>query len=195
VSAADYAIGLHAASLVADGGTLQIGIGSLGDAIAQALIVRDRHGAEYRRMLETLCPDGLDGRARRAASTGACTAARRCSSTASCKLIEAGIIRREVFADADAAAAAQQRRHRRRDRHARHAERAARTPAASAVAAVDAADLDFLQHFGVLRAGVRLDGAHLVLGATAAAPTWMTPAPSTPGQHHAGRAAAPRHRS
>ena len=32
-----------------DGGTLQIGIGSLGDAIAQALIVRDRHGAEYRR--------------------------------------------------------------------------------------------------------------------------------------------------
>ncbi|HLO94094.1 MAG TPA: acetyl-CoA hydrolase, partial [Burkholderiaceae bacterium] len=35
---ADYAIGLHAASLVKDGGTLQIGIGSLGDAIAQALI-------------------------------------------------------------------------------------------------------------------------------------------------------------
>jgi acyl-CoA hydrolase len=35
VSAADYAIGLHASSLVADGGTLQIGIGSLGDAIAR----------------------------------------------------------------------------------------------------------------------------------------------------------------
>jgi acyl-CoA hydrolase len=41
------------ASLVADGGTLQIGIGSLGDAIAQALIVRDRHGAEYRRILQS----------------------------------------------------------------------------------------------------------------------------------------------
>jgi hypothetical protein len=48
VSTADYAIGLHASSLVADGGTLQIGIGSLGDAIGQALIVRDRHGDEYR---------------------------------------------------------------------------------------------------------------------------------------------------
>jgi acyl-CoA hydrolase len=35
VSAADYAIGLHASSLVVDGGTLQIGIGSLGDAIAR----------------------------------------------------------------------------------------------------------------------------------------------------------------
>ena len=62
VSTADYAIGLHASSLVADGGTLQIGIGSLGDAIAQALIVRDRHGAEYRRILQSLCPDGVAGR-------------------------------------------------------------------------------------------------------------------------------------
>jgi acyl-CoA hydrolase len=59
VSAADYAIGLHASSLVVDGGTLQIGIGSLGDAIGQALIVRDRHSAEYRHILESLCPDGL----------------------------------------------------------------------------------------------------------------------------------------
>nr|MBP6778841.1 acetyl-CoA hydrolase [Piscinibacter sp.] len=62
VGAADYAIGLHAASLVADGGTLQIGIGSLGDAIAQALIVRDRHGDEFRRILESICPDGVAGR-------------------------------------------------------------------------------------------------------------------------------------
>ena len=62
VTAADYAIGLHASSLVDDGGTLQIGIGSLGDAIGQALIVRDRHGDEYRRILDSLCPDGLVGR-------------------------------------------------------------------------------------------------------------------------------------
>jgi hypothetical protein len=82
VSAADYAIGLHASSLVADGGTLQIGIGSLGDAIAQALIVRDRHG-ESTGASSNLCPDGLAG-ASWAASTRACTAARRCSSTASC---------------------------------------------------------------------------------------------------------------
>ena len=49
-------------SLVVDGGTLQIGIGSLGDAIAQALIVRDRHGAEYRQILQSLCGPDLSGR-------------------------------------------------------------------------------------------------------------------------------------
>ena len=42
VALADYAAGLHAASLVRDGGTLQIGIGSLGDAVAQALVLRQR---------------------------------------------------------------------------------------------------------------------------------------------------------
>src|SRR6185369_6688581 len=62
ISTADYAIGLHASSLVADGGTLQIGIGALGDAIAQALIVRDRHGAEYSEILRGICPDGLEER-------------------------------------------------------------------------------------------------------------------------------------
>jgi acyl-CoA hydrolase len=40
---ADHAIGLHAAALVRDGGTLQLGIGSLGDAVAHWL--RQRHVA------------------------------------------------------------------------------------------------------------------------------------------------------
>lgn len=51
---ADYAAGLHAASLVPDGGTLQIGIGSLGDAVAQALILRQRHNAEFCELLSRL---------------------------------------------------------------------------------------------------------------------------------------------
>lgn len=44
----DHAIGLHAARLVRDGGTLQIGIGSLGDAVAHALILRHHSPAAYR---------------------------------------------------------------------------------------------------------------------------------------------------
>ena len=99
VSMADYAIGLHASSLVADGGTLQIGIGSLGDAIAQALIVRDRHVDEYRRILETLCPDGIGDRDLSRFDSGLYG----CSEmfvNGFLKLIEAGIIRREVFGDA-----------------------------------------------------------------------------------------------
>ena len=54
VGLSDYAIGLHASSLVHDGGTLQIGIGSLGDAIAHALIIRDRDNASYSAMIRRL---------------------------------------------------------------------------------------------------------------------------------------------
>ncbi len=52
VALADHAIGLHASALVKDGGTLQIGIGSLGDAIAHALLLRHHDNAQYRRLLE-----------------------------------------------------------------------------------------------------------------------------------------------
>lgn len=54
VTLTDYAIGLHAASTVPDGGTLQLGIGSLGDGIAQALIVRDRNNAAFKTLLKAL---------------------------------------------------------------------------------------------------------------------------------------------
>jgi hypothetical protein len=49
-----YAIGLHAARLVRDGGTLQIGIGQVGDALAQSLIVRDRNNPAFRELVEKL---------------------------------------------------------------------------------------------------------------------------------------------
>jgi hypothetical protein len=51
-----YAIGLHAASLVRDGGTLQIGIGQVGDALAQGLIVRHRDNAQFRDIMKRLMP-------------------------------------------------------------------------------------------------------------------------------------------
>jgi acyl-CoA hydrolase len=54
ISLADYAAGLHAAALIPDGGTLQIGIGSLGDAVAQALILRHRHNDDFRALLTRL---------------------------------------------------------------------------------------------------------------------------------------------
>ena len=53
-SARGYAAGLHAASLVPDGGTLQIGIGSLGDAVTQGLILRHRNNENFRNILSTL---------------------------------------------------------------------------------------------------------------------------------------------
>ena len=49
-----YAIGLHAAGLVRDGGTLQIGIGQVGDALAQGLIVRHRDNAQFHEIMRRL---------------------------------------------------------------------------------------------------------------------------------------------
>jgi Acetyl-CoA hydrolase/transferase C-terminal domain len=51
-----YAIGLHAAGLVRDGGTLQIGIGQVGDALAQGLIVRHRDNAQFHEIMKRLSP-------------------------------------------------------------------------------------------------------------------------------------------
>ena len=56
VSDTKYAIGLNAAGLVPDGGTLQIGIGQVGDALAQGLIVRHRDNAQYRAVMKRLSP-------------------------------------------------------------------------------------------------------------------------------------------
>ncbi len=56
VSDTKYAIGLHAASLVPDGGTLQIGIGQVGDALAQGLIVRHRDNAQFHAIMQRLAP-------------------------------------------------------------------------------------------------------------------------------------------
>jgi acyl-CoA hydrolase len=47
VGATEYAIGLHAARLVPDGGTLQIGIGEESDAAVHALILRHRESAAF----------------------------------------------------------------------------------------------------------------------------------------------------
>jgi acyl-CoA hydrolase len=57
VSDADYAIGLYASTLVRDGGTLQIGIGALADALSHALALRHTDNDRYRRVLQALDPD------------------------------------------------------------------------------------------------------------------------------------------
>ena len=161
VTSADYAIGLHAASLVEDGGTLQIGIGSLGDAIAQALIVRDRHGAEFARILDSLCPDGIEGRELARFDNGLYG----CSEmfvNGFLKLIEAGIVRREVFGDT----VLQQMINDGRipDTSVTPATLLALLDAGRVNSPLDAQDLAFLKHYGVLRPEVVLEGKDLALG-------------------------------
>ena len=57
VSDTDYAIGLYASTLVRDGGTLQIGIGALADALSHALVLRHTDNEKYREVLHALDPE------------------------------------------------------------------------------------------------------------------------------------------
>jgi acyl-CoA hydrolase len=57
LSTVDYAIGLYCARLVRDGGTLQIGIGEIGDAVVYGLQLRQQQNAEFREILHGLAAD------------------------------------------------------------------------------------------------------------------------------------------
>ena len=94
VSDTKYAIGLHAAGLVRDGGTLQIGIGQVGDALAQGLIVRHRNNAQFLDIMARLAPSA----APRETSVFAkgLYGVSEMVFEAFLGLIDAGIIRREV---------------------------------------------------------------------------------------------------
>ncbi len=54
IDTAGYAIGLHCARLIPDGGTLQIGIGQEGDAAAYGLILRQHDNAVFREAIAAL---------------------------------------------------------------------------------------------------------------------------------------------
>ncbi|HLF29407.1 MAG TPA: acetyl-CoA hydrolase/transferase C-terminal domain-containing protein [Xanthomonadales bacterium] len=58
----DFMIGLHASQLVRDGGTLQLGIGSLGDAVSYFSILRHLDNANYRKLLDSAEADERCGR-------------------------------------------------------------------------------------------------------------------------------------
>lgn len=52
VPAADYMIGLYASTLIKDGGELQVGIGSLADALIYAILLRHKDNEEYQRLIQ-----------------------------------------------------------------------------------------------------------------------------------------------
>ena len=101
----DYAIGLYASALVRDGGTLQIGIGALADALSHALVLRHVDNAAYRRVMQALDP-GIESHPAVIASGGLGPFAQGlygCSEMINegfRLLVERGVIRRLVLDDA-----------------------------------------------------------------------------------------------
>jgi len=109
VSDADYAIGLYASTLVRDGGTLQIGIGSLSDALCHALVLRHTRNDEYLAALESLSP-GLAASPVVLANGGVAPfklglyGASEMVNDGFRRLAEAGVLSRRVLDDAEAMA-------------------------------------------------------------------------------------------
>ena len=108
VSMADYATAMHVASLVSDGGTLQIGIGSLSDAVAHCLRLRHEWPDVFADVLHQL-PGGTRSPRRAALPVEskpfrkglfACT---ELLSDAMFSLFELGLVRREADATDPAA--------------------------------------------------------------------------------------------
>ena len=52
VALPDHMIGINVSTLIKDGGTIQVGIGALGDAIVAGLIMRNNHNSVYQEVLE-----------------------------------------------------------------------------------------------------------------------------------------------
>jgi acyl-CoA hydrolase len=105
LNSTDYAIGLYGARLVRDGGTLQLGIGELGDAVVYGLQLRQQQNAEFRDMLRSLKAqerfgdslDALGGDAPFESGLYACT---EMFVDGFLDLYRTGILRRRVFGDA-----------------------------------------------------------------------------------------------
>ena len=96
ISDTKYAIGLHAAGLVPDGGTLQIGIGQVGDALAQGLIVRHRDNAQFHAIMKRLAPGTEPAAGRTAPFEKGLYGVSEMLFEAFLGLIDAGILKREV---------------------------------------------------------------------------------------------------
>lgn len=61
VATPDYAIGLYTSALIKDGGTLQVGIGALGDAVIYATLLRHSQPVAYREALTAFGALDRDG--------------------------------------------------------------------------------------------------------------------------------------
>ena len=99
---ADHAIGLHVSALVRDGGTLQIGIGELGDALCYALLLRHQQPAAWTQALrdvgsERNVPGLVDAEGGREPFRDGLFASTEMFVDQMLDLYRAGILRRRVY--------------------------------------------------------------------------------------------------
>ena len=163
VSPTDFTIGLHASTLIRDGGTMQIGIGSLGDAIVYGCCLRQTDNPAYREIAAALgvdqaLADTVGGTEPFTAGIYGCS---EMFVSGFVHLRRAGVLVREVFDDAllqrllndgrigtaiDAALLS-----------TLVEEKAIGTP-------LSESDVEWLRRWGILRTEVEFTGGHLRVG-------------------------------
>ncbi len=102
VTLADHLIGIYASTLVKDGGELQIGIGSLGDALVNGLLLRQKDNPAYLEVIKALdIPNRYQELIERKGDTGlfqqGLFAASEMFVDGFMDLIEANILKRKVY--------------------------------------------------------------------------------------------------
>jgi acyl-CoA hydrolase len=165
VTEAEYLIGLYASTLVRDGGSLQIGIGAIGDALVYALKLRHSRNRAYLRVLDALrirerFGDVIAKVGGTEPFTRGLFAPTEMLVDGFRHLIEAGIVKREVYDDV----ALQELVNGGRINAEVTPDTIGALIEAGAIRPVlDPASLGYLQRWGVLLPGVSLDGDALCL--------------------------------
>ncbi len=153
VSSADHVAGLHVASLIRDGGTLQLGIGSIGDAVTYALKLRHQQNARFQDLMSALAPP--EARSPALFEAGefeqGLYAASEMFVEGFLELWRAGILRRKVYGDARLQALLNAGRI---DEPVTEETLSALRDAEAIGPRLRADDVDFLKRFGVFREGV-----------------------------------------
>jgi acyl-CoA hydrolase len=162
IGTVDHAIGLHASALVRDGGTLQIGIGELGDSIVYSLMLRHQRNDAWRRACAAAGTERsaalLDSDGGRGSFTAGLFGATEMFVDQMLDLYRAGILRRRVYDYLPLQRAlAANGSNRKVDAALLDA-----IAAAGAGPVLDADDVAALRHAGVLRSEVRFDKGMLV---------------------------------
>jgi len=162
VSAVDFAIGFHASTLIKDGGTLQIGIGALGDAVVYGCQLRHQLNDAYRQIAA-----GLGAEEKLVESVGGLAPFEEglygCSEmfvSGFLHLMRCGVLKRRVFDEPRIQGLLNEARI-----STSVDDTTLGTLAADGVVAarLTADDVDFLRHWGVLKPHVRFEAGDLLV--------------------------------
>ncbi|MDC0662587.1 acetyl-CoA hydrolase/transferase C-terminal domain-containing protein [Marinobacter sp. SS21] len=164
VSSVDHAIGFYASTLLKDGGTLQVGIGSLGAALVHSTLLRHTRNAAWRQIFDALEVARRQPAAQQCGDTGTFEEGLYgCSEMmvdGFMHLLQAGVLKREVF---DHAGLQRLINEGKVGLEVSLATLDALREAELIHSPLRARDVHWLSHYGILHADVRYKGGRLVV--------------------------------